>query len=230
MEPFFQNAEAADFLKGTSWGRGALTMWGAMQSEKNEFAGMYVVSPGTKGSWFNPMNGSKDSVVFDYEKNGDTIDTYVAESPSEKDSYKVCVAHTHPTDETNPHVYGPSPDDFAVDAEFSIYVHEEVTKTYDVDVDVQGIVFEKHGVWYYDVLKSRINDSEEFEKISSGTLNELKNNVQDNIENPAMGNLELKLSVLKVQIALLEQGINSRFVQYADFFEEPACSGVDYIK
>ena len=222
-----QQTEAASFDIGTSWHAGAVTMEYAMENEPNEFAGLYVMSPNGEGSWHNPMEGDGDSVLIDFEKGAVSTDEYVMKNPSES-SFKVCVAHTHPSHTHEEYTYGPSPADFNVDVHFKKHIKENVADALEVKVDVQGMVFERHGVWYYSVNDTVTDEITNETRVEGLTMGHLMNRFKEAIENPEENEGKFTQRLLAIRLALAQKGVKARFVDYDAFFKEPPCAGVNY--
>ncbi len=221
------NAEAMDFSVGTDWLAGAVTMQYAMEHNKSEFAGLFVVAPGEEGSWFNPVDGDIDSVQIDPRKDRDAIGDYVVDK-SLDDTFKVCVAHTHPTYNHEQYVFGPSMPDLNIDNDFNKYVQKSLSISMDVQIDVQGMVFETYGVWYYktnDAIDEEITN--EVLSINT-TVSTIMNKFRDTLEQPELDEHAYTMELLKARLVLAQKGVQTRFVKYADFFMEPPCAGVKY--
>jgi hypothetical protein len=221
------NAEAMDFSVGTDWLSGAVTMQYAMEHTQNEFAGLFVIAPGEEGIWFNPVDGETDSVQIDHKKDRDAIGDYVVDK-SLDDTFRVCVAHTHPTYNHEQYVFGPSMPDLNIDNNFNKYVQKTVSTSMDVHIDVQGMVFETYGVWYYKI--SDAVDEEITDEVSSinTTVGTIMNKFRDTLEQPEIDDNESSMQLLKARLVLAQKGVQTRFVKYADFFLEPPCAGVKY--
>ncbi len=220
------HAEAADFSSGTRWQEGSTTLQHAAQHEPNEFAGLYIETTGARGHWQNAHTGDKDSVAMDFTNDEIAILTALSKN-IDTPSMKVCVAHTHPNTFAEGYLYGPSVADLNVDVAFTEQIQRDVLASTDVHVDVEGIVFEKHGVWYYAPSKDVLTGvppkltPNEVSKTTSQSF-------AQTIEDPHHTASDLLMRTIGVTLALAQQGMNARFVPYKDFFAEPPCAGVSY--
>jgi proteasome lid subunit RPN8/RPN11 len=211
------------------WQSGAQMKHHAMENEKDELAGLFVIAPGEKGQWSNLTKGNHDSVAFSYDNNVNAVDTYTMESESGS-TFRVCAVHTHPDDNHERYQYGPSVADLEIDARFAEYVQEKVAEEYQVKVEVNGMIFERHGVWYYTV-----SDPNQVDITVASAGGESPANLLEAFERELDTNDDKKstkmsreIAYLMAQLALLEKGVQARFVDYETFYTEPPCAGVSY--
>jgi len=221
------HAEAMDFPDNANWQAGVGAMQDAALHEKNERAGIYIRTAGGEGGWHNSHSGGYDSVHSAPVEDSIAIVDEILKDPTAKHA-TVCIAHSHPNEAGNGYMYGPSTADLKLDVDFTRFVHEDLLKDSSTSVSVEGIVFEKHGVWYY----APSGDATTTTSITQheSTTQGAQKHFTDSLEQTKRTHHDLTMSTLGFQLAMARQGIKSRFVTYEDFFAEPPCAGVDYKK